>query len=463
PEFLGLGTGCVVSGAVLAVRGSLCRGALLVTGLAAAGGQLVGEAGAPQVKRGFDLVSAISNNTNDNNHNDNNTNKNNGTNKNNDNNNNNKNNDNNNNNIDNKPPPPPLSRRRSLLALASGLRLGGAGARHAELGLLRDFLLGQAGGPQDRQAAASIVRLVVAGGLHADAAEPEPAALSAAKRPRWDTPATALAAASTATSSTWGRGGRAAADAAAWLKPPPSSPAVAAADEADLFLAPLAFAGLTLSILSGEGDCGVNSALPQPPLPGALLPRCRGSNRLELWANPCCHELGNSSSRSYNNNSNSNSNSSNSNSNNSSNSNNNSNNVSNLCVLGHAGQPVSSLINLARAGKEALRPIDALSACWHCSHLAPTWPDHFASSHRGTGGAGGGVLGVPGDPFVLNLKATTGKACSGAGKIGFESSAKDPDTKKTAKEMAGSIAAEVDIAPVGLGDATLVGAYTLSV
>eukprot|EP00439_Symbiodinium_sp_Y106_P024977 s5916_g3.t1 len=54
--------------------------------------------------------------------------------------------------------------------------------------------------------------------------------------------------------------------------------AAAAADEADLFLAPLS-CQLKLCILSGEGDCGVSRRLPQPALPFAIFPRCR---RLEV-------------------------------------------------------------------------------------------------------------------------------------------------------------------------------------
>ncbi|CAE7598102.1 unnamed protein product [Symbiodinium sp. CCMP2592] len=189
------------------------------------------------------------------------------------------------------------------LAIASGFRIGNARTRKAELLLLRDFLLGQLGTEEDTATAQRIGRLLIAGGLHAEDAE-LPSCLGRPKRPRVPEKAQ-------------------------------RSFAAAAADEADLFLAPLS-CQLKLCILSGEGDCGVSRRLPQPALPFAIFPRCRRSGNLELWTNPLCRLEGE------------------------------------LQVVGHAGQPLQLAL---RNASEPTTALEALLDCWRRQYLAPKWPE----------------------------------------------------------------------------------------
>ncbi|CAE7606036.1 pold2, partial [Symbiodinium sp. CCMP2456] len=190
------------------------------------------------------------------------------------------------------------------LAIASGFRIGNARTRKAELLLLRDFLLGQLGAEEDIATAQRIGRLLIAGGLHAEDAE-LPSCLGRPKRPR--VPSEKVQ----------------------------RSFAAAAADEADLFLAPLS-CQLKLCILSGEGDCGVSRRLPQPALPFAIFPRSRRSGNLELWTNPFCRAEGE------------------------------------LQVVGHAGQPLHLALRNASEPTTALK---SLLDCWRRQYLAPKWPE----------------------------------------------------------------------------------------
>merc|ERR1719247_3591198 len=128
--------------------------------------------------------------------------------------------------------------------MVSGLYIGSAHASHIELALLQEFLLGQVGCNREKDLAASIGHLIILGGLHMESSELEEDDL-ASKRRRFG----------------------------------PSSGrefahklgAARAADCADLFLAPIAFSGINITILPGDGDTGVPSRLPQPPLPMALF------------------------------------------------------------------------------------------------------------------------------------------------------------------------------------------------
>eukprot|EP00434_Breviolum_minutum_P003655 symbB.v1.2.003214.t1/scaffold166.1/size289592/16 len=54
------------------------------------------------------------------------------------------------------------------IALTSGLRIGGASTRKAELLLFRAYLLGELGCAEDKVVSQTIQHLFIAGGLHAD-------------------------------------------------------------------------------------------------------------------------------------------------------------------------------------------------------------------------------------------------------------------------------------------------------
>ncbi|CAK9059717.1 unnamed protein product [Durusdinium trenchii] len=178
------------------------------------------------------------------------------------------------------------------LALASGLRLG------AELLLLQSYLLGSLGTAEDRSTAESLQVLLLAGGLHA-----EEEGEGAPKRRRFSTAAEA--------------------------------PAAQRADEADLFLAPLA-QRLRLYVQTGEGDCGVSTFLPQRAMPRSIFPRSVRSGKLHLWPNPnsCC--------------------------------------LGGLQVVGHAGQPLALALRHSSKGEKQM---DWLLKSWQKQHLAPLWPE----------------------------------------------------------------------------------------
>ncbi|CAE7468636.1 POLD2 [Symbiodinium natans] len=202
---------------------------------------------------------------------------------------------------------------KDLVALASGFRIGNARTRKAELLLLRDFLLGLLGTEEDIAMSQRVGRLVIAGGVHAADAELPSCLGGRPKRPRLPVSEKAR-----------------------------RSFAAAAADEADLFLGPLA-CHLRLCIMSGEGDCGVSTRLPQLAPPFAIFPRCRRTGNLELWANPHCHVEGD------------------------------------LQVVGHAGQPLQLAL---RNASEPATALDTLVACWHRRHLAPRWPEFLVDKER---------------------------------------------------------------------------------
>ncbi|CAK9059708.1 unnamed protein product [Durusdinium trenchii] len=184
------------------------------------------------------------------------------------------------------------------LALASGLRLGAGTTRRAELLLLQSYLLGSLGTAEDRSTAESLQVLLLAGGLHA-----EEEGEGAPKRRRFSTAAEA--------------------------------PAAQRADEADLFLAPLA-QRLRLYVQTGEGDCGVSTFLPQRAMPRSIFPRSVRSGKLHLWPNPnsCC--------------------------------------LGGLQVVGHAGQPLALALRHSSKGEKQM---DWLLKSWQKQHLAPLWPE----------------------------------------------------------------------------------------
>ncbi|CAK9059715.1 unnamed protein product [Durusdinium trenchii] len=205
------------------------------------------------------------------------------------------------------------------LALASGLRLGAGTTRRAELLLLQSYLLGSLGTAEDRSTAESLQVLLLAGGLHA-----EEEGEGAPKRRRFSTAAEA--------------------------------PAAQRADEADLFLAPLA-QRLRLYVQTGEGDCGVSTFLPQRAMPRSIFPRSVRSGKLHLWPNPnsCC--------------------------------------LGGLQVVGHAGQPLALALRPGRLdldvwdgmppfesampghSSKGEKQMDWLLKSWQKQHLAPLWPE----------------------------------------------------------------------------------------
>ena len=109
----------------------------------------------------------------------------------------------------------------------------------------------------------------------------------------------------------------------------------AAVKVADATFAALA-ACAEVHVMPGRDD-PTNLSLPQLPLHSHLFPRARGAgkSRFRCVSNPYSCS------------------------------------VDGLQLLGHSGQPVQDLLRCTRHG----RPVDALHACLHAMHLAPTAPD----------------------------------------------------------------------------------------
>ncbi|CAJ1353273.1 unnamed protein product [Effrenium voratum] len=218
----------------------------------------------------------------------------------------------------------------SRLAVASGLRIGGT--RKVELGLLRSFLLGEL------TEEVPVDRLIVAGGVHADKHAEMECREGRLKR-------------------SWLAGGGV------------QRPVAAAAEEADLFLAPLS-CRMRLCLQSGEGDCGVSAMLPQPAMPRAIFPRCRCN--LELWSNPASQV------------------------------------ISKVQVVGHAGQPLALALREAARGAKPRSAAEIQLQCWREQYLAPVWPDLLAPKARC------GSSARP-DPFSIELSREASKVLLFAG------------------------------------------------
>lgn len=201
---------------------------------------------------------------------------------------------------------------QSLIAFVSGLYIGDARSATLHLRLLQEFLLGEIGGPEDREAAAAIVALFVVGGIYAD-----PLA-SANNQPH-------RKGIKRGVTSSKGRSRHGALD---------GTMAGASVDMADLFLASVAAAGIEVLVQPGPRDIGSGPGLPQPPLPHAFFPRSKLSNRLQLLRNPCEVLL------------------------------------NNVCVVGETGQAVRSIQNCTNT----LSQMDALNVSWRAQHFAPTAP-----------------------------------------------------------------------------------------
>eukprot|EP00434_Breviolum_minutum_P003657 symbB.v1.2.003216.t1/scaffold166.1/size289592/18 len=140
--------------------------------------------------------------------------------------------------------------------------------------------------------------------------------------------------------------------------------AAKAAEEADLFLAPLGAKGIKLHIQSGEGDCGVSTFLPQDAMPKAIFPRCTRSGNLELWRNPSDHC------------------------------------IDGVQVVGHAGQPLA----LASRAQKAASHLEMLLQSWQTQYLAPLWPELLMKAESTSTAA----ERQP-DPFVIQERSEASK------------------------------------------------------
>ncbi|CAJ1353271.1 unnamed protein product [Effrenium voratum] len=215
----------------------------------------------------------------------------------------------------------------SRLAVASGLRIGGT--RKVELGLLRSFLLGEL------TEEVPVDRLIVAGGVHADKHAEMECREGRLKR-------------------SWLAGGGV------------QRPVAAAAEEADLFLAPLS-CRMRLCLQSGEGLRGDSTKFTTSSIL-SLASRCN----LELWSNPASQV------------------------------------ISKVQVVGHAGQPLALALREAARGAKPRSAAEIQLQCWREQYLAPVWPDLLAPKARC------GSSARP-DPFSIELSREASKVLLFAG------------------------------------------------